>query len=349
MSRIRIRWIAGAALVALAAGGTAPRHTTADRTPPATPPAAAKALISAPGRVEPVSEEISIGSELSGKLHSVPVAEGDRVEAGQVLATLENRDYQAALETARANLMEREAELRRVIDGAREQERREAGAGVHEAEAILENARLEDARREDLLRKGAISREESERAARALAVAQARYQAAAERRALIDAPAREEDRSRAEALVAAARSAVAQAEAVLAKTFIRAPIGAVVLRKYRNAGENVGTGPGDPIVALGDVSRLRVRADIDEADIAALCAGQRAYVTAGAYGDRKFYGRVYRVGQALGRKNVHTDEPAERLDAKILETLIDLDHGQHLPPNLRVDVFIETGGTADAQ
>ena len=48
------------------------------------------------------------------------------------------------------------------------------------------------------------------------------------------------------------------------------------------------------------------------------------------------------VRQFLGRKNVRTDEPTERVDTKILETLIELDPGQQLPSGLRVDTFIDT-------
>jgi len=48
-----------------------------------------------------------------------------------------------------------------------------------------------------------------------------------------------------------------------------------------------------------------------------------------------------RIGQALGRKNIRTDEPTERVDKKILETLVELDPGQTLPIGLRVDAFLE--------
>jgi len=47
-----------------------------------------------------------------------------------------------------------------------------------------------------------------------------------------------------------------------------------------------------------------------------------------------------RVGQQLGPKNVRTDEPTEKVDTKILETLVELDPGSHLPDGLRVDAFI---------
>ena len=75
--------------------------------------------------------------------------------------------------------------------------------------------------------------------------------------------------------------------------------------------------------------------------MAKIRVGQRASVTAAAYGGQKFLGRVIRVGQVLGRKNVRTEEPAERVDTKILETLVELDPGQRLPLGLRVDAFLE--------
>jgi len=65
-------------------------------------------------------------------------------------------------------------------------------------------------------------------------------------------------------------------------------------------------------------------------------------VTAEAYGDRKFLGRVIRVGRILGKKNVRTDEPTEHVDTKILETLVELKAGELLPLGLRVDAFVVT-------
>jgi HlyD family secretion protein len=46
------------------------------------------------------------------------------------------------------------------------------------------------------------------------------------------------------------------------------------------------------------------------------------------------------VGQQLGPKNVRPDEPAEKVDTKILETLVELDSASQLPDGLRVDAFI---------
>jgi len=302
-------------------------------------------LISAPGRVEAISEEIRLSSELSGRLHSVPVEEGDRVHKGQVLAQIENQDYIDRVSAAEATLAQRRAELQRTINGARSQERLASQANVQAAKAVLDNARREAERRRSLADKEMISHDEAERYQRAYQVAQAEYERATQEFSLIDADARVEDRKRAEAAVATAEAQLAEARAFLEKTYIRSPLDGVVLRKLRHTGENVSTQFDSPIVTLADDSSLRVRLDVDETDVARLCLGQPAFVTAEAYGNQKFTGHIIRVGRILGRKNVRTDEPSERVDTKILETLMQLDPGQQLPLGLRVDAFVQVGKT----
>lgn len=298
-------------------------------------------VIAAPGRVEAVSEEVRVSSELSGRLKSVDVEEGDRVQHGQVLAEVENADYKARVAEAEAQLAQREAELRRTVNGARTQERREAQASIEAAEAVLNNAKSEAQRRRGLADRNVISRDEADRYERAYKVAQAEYQQAAQHFALIDADAREEDRAQAEAVVATAKAQLAEARAYLEKSYIRAPVNGVILRKLRHTGESVSTQFDSPVVTMADDSVLRVRLDVDESDVSKLEVGQRAYVTAEAYGRHRFTGRVIRVGRILGKKNIRTDEPSEHVDTKILETLVELDPGQRLPLGLRVDSFVE--------
>jgi HlyD family secretion protein len=303
--------------------------------------------IAGPGLVEPVSEDIKVGSELSGKLKSVEVEEGDSVRRGEVTAELENADYEAAILEAKAVIRQREAELRKVINGARPQERSEALATVEQKKAIMENAKAEMNRRNLLLAAGVVSREEQERYVREYDVARANYDEAFQHGSLIDDKAREEDRSASEAALALARSQLAEAQARFEKTLIRSPIDGVILRKHHRSGESVSnssTVP-DPIVTIGDNSTLRVRMDVDETEIAEIGVGQAAYVTADAYGGKKFPGRVVRVGKELGRKNLSTGEATEKQDTKILETLIQLDHGVSLPVGLRVDAYIDTKKT----
>jgi HlyD family secretion protein len=307
-------------------------------------------LIAGPGRVEPYSEDIKIGSELSGRLRSVKVEEGDAIHCGQVLAELENADYRAQVESAQANVEAKAAVLRKVVNGARRQERDEAWSSVKEAKAVMEEAQSELHRRQQLFSAGVVSREELDRYSREAAVAKAKYDAAVQQHALVDDRAREEDQSFAEADLELAHGQLAEAEARYEKSFIRSPIDGSVLRKHHHSGESVSnssTAP-DPILTIGDRKRLRVRVDVDETDVNKVRPGQRAYVIADAFGKQKFWGHVVRVGQQLGPKNVRTDEPAEKVDTKILETLVELDSGSQLPDGLRVDAFILPAGAEGA-
>lgn len=311
-----------------------PVDPTAGRVP-------APKMVVGPGLVEPPSEEIRVSAQVGGTLASVAVDEGDRVAAGQVLATVEHADAVARVASARAQLALKEAERQRVVNGARPQERLEAAAAVAEADAVMQHATGELERRQRLWREGILSRADADDADRAARVAHARLGAARQRAALIEADARDEDRARAEADVLLARAQLEEAQALRDKTIIRAPISGIVLRRHRKAGESVSTLFDSPIVTLGNDVGRRVRVDVDEADVAKVAIGMPAYVIADAFGDRRFPGRVIKVSQILGRKNVRTDEPTERVDTKILETLVELEDGRELPFGLRVQAFIE--------
>jgi HlyD family secretion protein len=340
----RAIWLLGVALAAITAINVGLLRPSSVGSAAATVAASAPAVAAAgPGLVEPLSEEVRVSAQIGGRLDRVLVDEGDRVTAGQVLAVIDNRDYQARVASAAAELQLREAARRRVVNGARAQERQEAAAAVAEAEAVLENARSEGARRRHLLRERVVSQAEADEADRVERVAGARLEAARQRRDLVIADAREEDSARADADVDLARARLEEARAIYEKTFIRAPIDGMVLRRHRKAGESVSTQFDSPIVTIADDRVRRVRIDVDETDVGRIAIGQEAYVTADAFGDRRFPGHVVRIAPLLGRKNVRTDEPTERVDTKVLETLVELEDGRELPLGLRVQAFVIAG------
>ncbi|MBL8229837.1 MAG: efflux RND transporter periplasmic adaptor subunit, partial [Bryobacterales bacterium] len=220
-------------------------------------------------------------------------------------------------------------------------QRREAEASVRAARAVAELARVELGRRKQLWSYGVISRSEFEVAERDYEVAAARVNSAQEHAALVEDETRPEDLRRAAAEVEHARSTAEEARALVEKAMVRAPIRGVILRKNRHGGERISQLDTEPVVILGDCSRLRVRAEVDENDVARIRVNQAAWVRADAYGERRFQARVIRIGNMLGRKSIRTDEPSERNDVKILETLLELEAGARVPVGMRVDVFIE--------
>jgi HlyD family secretion protein len=340
------------ALSAVALGGLLMWSRSADSSPAAgAPPTGAAAhlapdaaLVAAPGRVEPVSEEIDVATEVSGRIEDLAVEEGDRVEAGQVIARLANGDYGARVASARASVSIAAAELERLANGARLEERREASAGTAQAEAQLRQVERELERRRGLAAEGVISREDLDRAERDVEVARARAVELRERAAVVSAEARADELARARATLEYARARLAEASAAFDKTVIRSPITGVVLRRHRQAGESVSveSPQGGALVTVADTTVLRVRVEVDERDVARLRVGQAAFVTADAYPGQRLGGRIVRVGQLLGRKNIRTDAPTERVDTKVLETLVELDANVRLPVGLRVDAFIDT-------
>lgn len=301
---------------------------------------ASGAWVAAAGRVEPVSEEMRLGFDIPGKILEVSVEEGDAVARGQALARLADADLQARLNQARAGVASAKAGLDKVVAGARAMERIEAAAVLREAASVLANARRENERRADLVARGVVSREEADRAEKEFLVARQREEQARQRFHLVNDPSRAEDVRKAEAEHARALAQLEEARAYVEKALIRSPIDGLVLRKHRRAGEMVSTNFDSPVITVGDVSVLRVRADVDEKDVDRVRVGQRAYAVADAYGNRRFEGRVIRLARMLGRKNVRTDDPAERMDTKILETLIEFEPGTSIPVGMRMDVFI---------
>ena len=176
--------------------------------------------IAAAGRVEPVSEEIKISSELNGKLRDVPVEEGSLIRAGQTLAVLMNDDYAARVALAEAQVARFTAQQQRVQNGSRSEERREAEAAVRETKAVLENSPAEVSRYQSLFRSGDIPRANLDRVERDVTVATSRYEASLERRALVEQASRVEDIASAAADLSHAKAQLAEARALLGKTII---------------------------------------------------------------------------------------------------------------------------------
>jgi HlyD family secretion protein len=122
---------------------------------------------------------------------------------------------------------------------------------------------------------------------------------------------------------------------------VRAPIGGQVLSIKARAGEYYNPLGAEPLLIIGDTSKLRVRMDVDERDVAKVVAGATGFATLSAYPGKKFPTHVVEIGKRMGRKNIRTDDPVERIDTKILEVLLEVDGNEGLVPGLRVTSFIE--------
>ena len=301
-------------------------------------PARSARLIAAPGFVEPVSEVITVSASAAGRLLYLKAEEGQSLNKGDLVGEIENGDLKAELAAVEADLKIRQSELARLNAGAREQERGQAAAALREAQATASLARVQLDRQKLLVDK-AISRATLDQAQGDFDAADARRKALAEKLSLVEAPPRPEDIAIAQAQVDAAVARIAAAQGLLDKTILKSPINGVVLRHYQKAGEMMALLPPTPIFEIADVSRLRVRAQIDEADVGRVAVGQEVWITADAYGNKRFRGHVSQVGLIMGPKNFRTDKPGEKMDTKLLESVVDLEPDVKMPIGLRVDVL----------
>jgi HlyD family secretion protein len=301
----------------------------------------AEPAVAAPGLVEPYGEERTISSEIIGVVKDMKVEENTPVTAGQVIAIIENSEITARLASAKAEVALAQAELDKLTHGARPEERRQAEAKLAEADAQFTWAKKEVERRRPLARSDVISASTMDDINNQLAIAVARRQAAVEALDMIKIGTRQEDIAAGQAKLDIAKAAVANNQALLDKTIVRSPIDGIVLRRWRATGEAVGNIPPSPIVTIGDLSRLRVRAEVDETDIAHVELRHRVRITADAFPGRGFGGTISSISKQVGSKQIDTGRPTERVDSKVLQVLIDLDSGIDLPVGLRVDAFIE--------
>ena len=298
--------------------------------------------VAAQGRVEPVSEAFDLAIGIVGTLGAVYVDEGDKVKQGQLLAELINGDQKARVSESEAQVSLRKTELEKLMHGARPEERRQAVAQVEKTVAGVALAKQELARRRPLTATGVSTQQALDQAVSSLQVAEANDNASRAALELINAPPRPEDVAIAHANLTIAEANLNQQRALLEKTQLRSPSNGVVLRRYLKTGETISIQPLIPVLQIGDTSRLRVRAEIDETEVGNLKMGQRGWVTAAAYPKERFRGKIVRIGERMGRKTVRSDDPTEKNDTNILDVLIELDDSTvRLPIGLRVDVFLE--------
>ena len=283
-------WLAGPAALALAGLAwyySQPRPVTVETTPIVTIyPSQEFLVLNATGYVV-AQRKAAIASKATGRLIWLGVAEGSRVKAGEIIARIDNRDVVAQAESAQAGVLA-------------------ARAAQEQARAEERDAAAQLKRSEDLLAKGFVS---------PAAVDTARWRA-----------------DRAVAGMASARAAVGVAEAnarnaevAVDYTLIRVPFDGVILSKSANVGDMVtpfssATDSKGAVVSLADMSTLEVEADVSEASLAKIKAGQPCEITLDALPGERFRGRISRIVPTVDRAKatVMTKVRFATIDPRIL-------------------------------
>jgi HlyD family secretion protein len=297
-------------------------------------------VVSGNGIVEPATREIKLAGEVPGLVAAVLAEEGAQVEAGAPLIRLVAVVQEANVAAAQAEVDGARAQLNRALRGPRGSEIADLSAQSEASRAAAQQAREQVERNRGLFEQGVVTAEEFDGLQRTNEQASANAQAAEARLKTLRAGTRAEDiaSSRAQLKGAEARLALAQAE--LARRTISSPVTGELLQIKLRPGEYYQPGGAEPLAIVGDTRTLRVRLDIDERDIGKVKAGQRAQIQAISFPDQLFEGRVVAVGRRMGRKNVRSDDPVERVDTKILEVVVELSAPGPLLVGLRVRGYL---------
>jgi HlyD family secretion protein len=296
------------------------------------------------GIVEPAQRETKLAGQVPGRIAALLVKEGDFVTAGTPVVDLENKPERAALAAAEADLDAARADLTRTLRGQRKEDVDAAIAEAESARERAESSRTTADRTEQLAKSGASTPDELDRARRQASADEDTYRMLDARRRAALAGSRQEDIVAAQARVTAAAGRRDQAAAQLDRLTVRAPLDGAILQIKFRVGEYYAPGGPDPLLVMGDTRTMRVRMDVDERDVARVALGSPAYATASAFPGRRFPGKVVEIGRRMGRKNVRSDDPTERIDTKILEVVLELDPPDGLVPGLRVTAYVQGKG-----
>jgi HlyD family secretion protein len=299
----------------------------------------AEVLFAAPGRVEGLSDTIQLGAAADGVVKAVYVTEGQLVSKGTLLGEIVCDDLEAALQASLAEAdAARQARLR-LLRGARVEEKQVAAQKTAAARATLTEAKAQLERQSVLYKGGEISAVDYGRTSRDFGVAKAQFQAALKTERLIAASPLPEEKAHADAEVVAAEERVREMQERINKCAIRAPMDGTVLQVDARPGESYSTITPRALFELADASGRRVKAEIDERDLAKITIGQSIIVNAEGLGGERFIGTLKSVSDVMGKKSVFIDDPADKIDRDILEATIALSaDAKSLPIGLRVTV-----------
>ena len=234
--------------------------------------------------------EVQLAFQDAGRIRALPVDEGARVAAGQVVAELDPTRYQLELQRLNGEVAAQTQVLARLRQGSRPQEVARARAAAASARASLADAATQLARKQQLRTVNRISVQEVDTARTRVETLQANLKAAEEDVSLVVEGPRQEDIAAAEASLAALAAARDLAAQRLEDTRLLAPAAGVIRTRILEPGAMAA--PGAPVFTLALTDPLWVRAYISEPDLGLVHEGMRAEVRTDTLPDKTYQGWV---------------------------------------------------------
>jgi HlyD family secretion protein len=272
-------------------------------------------LIRVSGNIEMTEAEVSF--KIPGRVEERLVSEGETVTAGQVVARLDSRELGQEKALRQAQVSSAQAALAELLAGSRAEEIAQSQALLERAQADRERARVEFERQKRLYQREVISTREYDLARTTYDGAEAKVREARESLALVKKGPRQEKIDQARASLRAAEQALAQAQTRLDYSVVSSPLSGIVLSKNIEPGEVVSAGT--PVVTVGEVSQVFLRAYINETDLGRVKIGQKVKVTTDTFPGKSYEGRIsFLAPQAeFTPKNIQTQKERVKLVYRI--------------------------------
>ena len=263
------------------------------------------------GMIEAVS--VDIVAEVTGRILSRPVDQGDHVQANTPIAQIDPASYKLALAEIEAGLEGARSQAALLSAGYRAEEVQAAAREADEAEAGVTQTEARIARIEELSAQKIATPDDVDVARRDRDAASARLAAARQRHSLLTRGYRHEEIDQARAEVSRLTALRDQRLLDIERTTVRSPIAGVVTEKLMEAGEYAR--PGSPIVSVADLVHLYTWVYLSEVELGQVRLGEQVEVRIDGYPGRSFPGKiVYISTQAeFTPKNVQTVEDRVQL------------------------------------
>jgi HlyD family secretion protein len=303
---------------------------------------------SATGRVEPKSGEVRVTAEVPGRIVDIAADLNDRVKAGDLLIRLDDDDAITKVVGANAEAQVRVRERNEEDARGLQLDRRNAEDALASAERAAFGAQQEFDDALDHKRKSNGTDEAVAGARTKLADAVKKVADQRANLAAVNAKSGMPLPTRLESALTVARAELSGAELGVEHTRIRAPFDGTVLNVMGKEGEVAAPSPENTLLVFGDLTTMKVRAEVEERDAAKIHVGQRVVVRADAYPDQDFEGKVASIAQSLSQPNIVSRGPRRPNDVEVLEAVIDLDGLPPLLTGMRVDVFFKLDATASS-
>ena len=267
--------------------------------------------IEASGTIE--ATNVTVSAKVSGQIQKLYFNEGDKVNSGDTLITIDHDVTAIQLQQSDASVEGSRAQFNLLVQGARSEDIKQAEDALTQAQANFDYAKLTRDRNEKLYDSSSITKQQWDDALTKYNIANAQYNSSKENLKKVKNLARPEEIKQAKANLDRQIAASNLLRKNISDSYVTAPIGGFVVKKFVEAGESVTQL--SSLVMISDLSYVDLVIYIPETELGKVKLGQEARVTVDSYKDKTFTGKVIYISPdaEFTPKNIETKDERTKL------------------------------------